>query len=101
MSRRGSGIALALCVAVLLSVFVSSAFIAHEAAHPHDCCGEDCPICQFIAQVEQVLRGFGMILLAGLLMSFALAVDRNRPGLTGMDLPALGTLVSRKIRLND
>ena len=101
MSKRRHVIAMALCIAMMLSVFVSSAYIAHEAAHPHECSGEDCPVCQFIEQVEQVRRGFGLILLALLLICFALAVRRHRRAFAPADLPASGTLVSRKIRLNN
>ena len=67
MSKRRHAIAMALCIVMMLSMFVSSAYIAHEAAHHHVCSGDNCPVCQFIAQVEQVRRGFGMILLALLL----------------------------------
>ena len=101
MSKRRHMIAMALCVAMLLSLFVSSAYIVHETAHHHDCTGENCPICQFIAQVEQVRRGFGMILLALLLICFALAVRRDACAIASANWPASGTLVSRKIRLND
>ena len=97
--RRVIGVAL--CIVMVLSLFVSSAYIAHEAVRHHACSGENCPVCQFIAQVEQVRRGFGMILLALLLICFALAVRRDWRALPSADLPASGTLVSRKIRLNN
>jgi hypothetical protein len=42
-----------------------------------------------------------MILLALLLICFALAVRRDWRALPSADLPAFGTLVSRKIRLNN
>ena len=58
--------------ALLLCIFVSSAYIVHEAVCHHDCAGENCPICQFIAQIEQLRRGFGMALLALLLICFML-----------------------------
>ncbi len=101
MSKRRRVIAVALCIAMTLSMFVSSAYIAHEAAHHHECSGEKCPVCQFIAQVEQVRRGFGMILLALLLICSALAVRRVWYAFMSANLPAAGTLVSRKIRLNN
>ena len=101
MSRRRHVIAMALCVAMMLAMFVSSAYIAHEAAHHHECSGENCPICQFIAQVEQVRRGFGSILLALLLICFTLAVRRDWCAFPSAELPASGTLVGRKIRLNN
>ena len=97
--RRVIGVAL--CIVMVLSLFVSSAYIAHEATHRHECTGEDCPVCQFIAQVEQARRGFGMILLALLLICFALALRRDWRAFASASLPASGTLVGRKIRLNN
>ena len=102
MDKRRHLIAAIICTVVLLSVFVSSAYIVHEAVHHHECVGEDCPICQFIAQIEQLRRGFGMALLALLLVCFALAVGREgRARAMAANAPALCTLVGRKIRLND
>ena len=101
MSKRRQVIAMALCIAMMLALFVSSAYIAHEAAHHHECSGDHCPVCQFIAQVEQMRRGFGMILLALLLICFALAVRRDGCAFMPANLPASGTPVSRKIRLNN
>ena len=102
MSRRRHVIAMALCIAMMLSIFVSSAYIVHEAAHHHECIGENCPICQFIAQIEQLRRGIGMALLALLLICFALAVDHKwRTRALAEDVPALCTLVGRKVRLNN
>ena len=101
MSKRRHMIAMALCIAMMLSMFVSSAYIVHEAAHHHECTGEDCPVCRFISQVEQVRRGFGSILSVLLLICFALTVLRDRCTFIPADLSASGTLVSRKIRLND
>ena len=101
MFRRGRFVALALCACMLLTMLISSAYIAHETAHPHACCGEDCPICQFIEQVEASLKGFSLILLA--LFALAIAtVARQRRVCFEDDAPAvLPTLVAEKIRLND
>lgn len=101
MYRHRHVFAMVLCIVMMLSMFVSSAYIVHEAAHHHECSGENCTICQFIAQIEQVRRGFGMILLALLLICFALAVRRNWCAFISANLPASRTLVSRKIRLNN
>ena len=102
MDRRRHVIAAIICAALLMTIFVSSAYIVHEAAHHHDCTGENCPICQFIAQIEQTRRGFGMALLALLLLCFMLAVDHGwRTGALAAQVPVLCTLVGRKIRLND
>ena len=102
MNKRRHVIAAIIFAVMLLSIIVSSAYIAHEMAHRHDCIGEDCPICQFIAQIEQMRRGFGMALLVLLLICFALAVGHEwRRNAIAEDMPALYTLVGRKIRLND
>ncbi len=102
MNKRRHVFAAIICVVLLLSIFVSSAYIVHEAAHHHDCTGDNCPICRFIAQIEQLRRGFGMALLALLLICYALAVGHElRTRAMAEDVPALCTLVGRKIRLND
>lgn len=102
MNHRRHVIAAIICVVVLLSIFVSSAYIVHVTAHRHVCTGEDCPICQFIAQIEQLRRGFGMALLALLLICFALAVGHAwRMRAMAANVTALCTLVGRKTRLND
>ena len=102
MNRRRHMIAVIFCVVMLLSIFASSVYIVHELAHHHDCTGEECPICQFIAQIEQLRRGFGMALLALLLICFMLGVGHEWRTRAMMENdPALCTLVGRKIRLND
>ena len=102
MNKRRHVISAIICVVMLLSIFVSSAYIVHETAHHHECTGKDCPICQFIAQIEQLRRGFGMALLALLLLCFALASGREwRMRAIAVAVPANRTLVGRKIRLND
>ena len=99
MTNRKRIGALLLCVGMVLALFVSSAYIAHEAGH--DCSGEDCPICQMIAVNVNLLRTLGLAVLL-LVALFVL----SRRGLTHqilhrLALPTSGTLVSWKIRLND
>ena len=102
MQKRRHAVALAICLFMLLSMFLSSAYIVHEASHGHSCTGENCPICRFIAQIGQLRRSFGMALLALLLTCLALAVGRQwRARAMSESAPALCTLVGRKIRLND
>ena len=101
MDRRRQWIAALICAVMLLSMLVSSAYIAHEAAHHHECTGEDCPVCRFIAQVEQVRRGFGTALSALLLICLALALRREMRAPATAEVPALCTTVGRKVRLND
>lgn len=102
MAHRRHLIAAVLCAVMALSLFVTSACIAHEAAHRHACTGEDCPVCRFIAQIEQLLRGFGMALRALMLLCLALTAGRERRArAVSVAVPALCTPVGRKIRLND
>jgi len=91
-----------ICAALALSLLVSSAYIAHEAAFHHHCVGESCPVCQFIARVEQLCKSFGLVLLALLLAGFAMLARPAAFGWAAMaNGTALCTLVGRKIRLND
>lgn len=101
MSRRKHMVALALCAVVLLLVIVSTAYIAHEASHPHDCVGEDCPVCRFIAQIEQLRRGFYAALLALLLRTLAPAMSGSLPVRLAEAASARRTPVRMKTRLND
>ena len=97
-NRKRIGV-LMLCIGLILVLSVSTAFIAHEA--DHDCCGEDCPICQTIAVNIRLLRtvGLAVVLLAVLTVLLdgqAVRFRRNRYAHV-----SFGTLVSLKIRLND
>ncbi len=100
MFKRRRVLAVLICAFVALSMLASSACIAHEAIHPHACTGEGCPVCQFIAHLEQVRRVFGAALLALLLVCISLAAGRTWRAAPAMAVPALATPVGRKIRLN-
>ncbi len=96
--RKRIGAAL-LCVVFALAMLVSSDFILHEAGH--DCTGEDCPICQAIAMNGQLLRLIGAAILV---LASLLSIQRTKHSWSdtlGLSVPASGTLVSWKIRLND
>ncbi len=99
MPNRKRITALLLCIGLVFALAVSSTYIAREAGH--DCSGEDCPICQMIAVNVNLLRTIGLAVLI-LLALFAMLRGRfahwEQPQLC---LPASGTLVSWKIRLND
>ena len=91
--------ALALCIGLIVILFVSTAFIIHEA--DHDCAGEDCPICRMIAVNLRLLRTVGFAALALSAFFFLLyiyAAYRRQGRHAGA---YAGTLVSWKIRLND
>ena len=101
MPKRRQVAAAIICAIILASLFVSSAYVAHEAAHPHDCAGADCPVCRFIAQVEQLCRGLGIALPALLLVCLAVAAGHGACPPGAAIVPARCTPVDRKIRLND
>lgn len=88
-----------LCIGIVLVLFVSSAFIMHEAGH--DCTGEDCPICRMVAVNVNLLRAFG---LAVLVLPAPAVILRDGSAYRvqhRLCLSASDTLVSWKIRLND
>ena len=93
-------VALALCAAVLFALCGSSAFVAHEAAHPHDCEGADCPVCALIAQVNAIRRGLGAALLAAIALA-AISYHSENTMSNGRVAPAPATLIDLKTRLND
>ena len=99
MKQQKRLIAWILCIGMILVLFVSSAYIAHAAAH--DCTGEECEICESVAQTEAILQSFmllGAILLAFFaLISLAQAKHRSQ-GTCGY---AVSTLVSWKVRMNN
>ena len=83
---------------VLLIVLLSAFCLGLEAGH--DCCGEDCPICDFMRQCENTLRGFseGIAQPAVVILPVLIAL------LTAaffVSFISSETLVSRKIRLNN
>ncbi len=99
MTNRKRIAALLLCIGLVFALAVSSAYIVHEAGH--DCSGHDCPVCQMITVNVNLLRAFGLAILV-LLALFALLQERFvLPVQQQLTLPASGTLVSWKIRLND
>lgn len=101
MTQRRQIIAMALCAAMLLVMLISSAYIAHETAHPHTCCGEGCPVCQFIEQVEASLKGLSLILVALLALGFTPVARRERFAFAAAVPAGFTTPVAQKIRLND
>ena len=88
-----------LCAAFVLVLFVSSAYLVHEAGH--HCSDKDCQVCRTIAMTTELLRAFGILLLI-MPALFAPAVRLHSwQCQSGTVIPASGTLVSWKIRLND
>ena len=100
MSRMKRAGVLLLCAAFVLALFVSSAYLVHEAGHTH-CTEDDCPVCRTIAMAVTLLRALGLVILVLSGLSAPGVCRLFRQVLSGTPAPASGTLVSWKIRLND
>lgn len=91
--------ALLLCIGLLLTLVVSSAFILLEAGHA--CCGETCEICESIAKTAALLRSVARFAFLLLFAVCLLPLFRALCALKAARQPAFGTLVCWKIRLDD
>ncbi len=71
MKKRNRIIALLLAVIFLFIMAFSLVIVAAEA--DHECCGEDCPICEIIAICENNIKGLSLILVfVSLMVALAL-----------------------------
>ena len=93
--RIGAGL---LCIAFILMMFISSAYLVHEAGH--HCTDDDCPVCRTIAASRELLRAFGLLLVTAAVFAPSVCLQA-RQRRERSSAPASGTLVSWKIRLND
>ncbi len=83
---------------LFLGVFFSDIFIARE--YVHDCTGEECPICQTIAECEAFISrvsSFLVMIAAAFMVALCLckAVD------IFCEILLFETLISKKVRLNN
>jgi len=91
--------ALLLCIGLLLTLAVSSAFIVLEEGHT--CCGETCEICESIAKTVALLRGVARFAFLLPFAACVLPLLRAICALKAARRAAFGTLVCWKVRLND
>lgn len=91
--------ALLLCMGLLLTLAVSSAFIVLEEGHA--CCGETCEICESIAKTVALLRVMARCAFLSLFAACLLPLLRAICALKAARRSAFGTLVCWKVRLND
>ena len=91
--------ALLLCIGLVFALIASSAYIAHEA--DHDCAGEDCEICENIAQMEALLQSFALLGAVLLLLFTLLSFHRAFRTLAALRAYSAPTLVGWKVRLNN
>ncbi len=90
---------LVICIGMILALLTSSAYLIIEAHH--DCTGEDCDICEHIAEVEALLAGMAYLGIAALTVLSVIALVRALlSDRTTANLRA-ATLVFLKVRLND
>ncbi len=100
MSKAKRAVALILCVGMVLVLFTSSAYLAHEADHL--CAGDHCEICERVERVRVMLHRFALLFLA-LFLAVCAVLPPHR-SLLSVERPELYvpcTLVSWKVRLNN
>ncbi|MBQ8030353.1 MAG: hypothetical protein IJ260_02265 [Butyrivibrio sp.] len=92
------GVAVIVGAMLFLGVLFSNLYVAEEFVH--DCTGEECPICQTIAECEAFVNRIstGLIVFAVALLA-VLSVLKTVENITEGAL--LVTLVSEKVRLNN
>ena len=98
MKQQKRFIAWIMCIGMILVLFVSSAYIAHETVH--DCVGEHCEICENIAQMEALLQSFVLLGVVMTLLFTLLTFLRVLRAEEEMRASLSPTLVGWKVRLN-
>lgn len=91
--------ALLMCIGLVLTMIVSSAYIVMNAEH--DCTGHDCDICEHMAEVRALLKGTSLLGLLASLFIMSAAVCQHIHACNEVCLHAQMTLVGWKVRLNN
>ena len=99
MNHHKRALAMLIGMVFVLALFVSSAYIALES--DHDCISEHCDICEHLAEARALLRSFQLVAVILLMMLALYSVHRHTTGADGIRLPARGSLVSWKVRLDN
>ena len=99
MPQRTRVYALALCLMIVLALFVSSAYAVREAGHI--CHGAGCSICETVRQAEALVQSFALLAGFTALALFFMRSTRVFRMAAAARPFALCTLISWKIRLND
>lgn len=91
-------IALIVGAMLFLSVFFSKLYIAEEFVH--DCSGEECPICQTIAECEAFINKIstGLVMFVA---AFLMVISLSKIVATVNEAVCLATPVAKKVRLNN
>lgn len=91
--------ALLMAVGLVLTMVVSSAYIVSNVSH--DCIGHGCDVCEHIAEARALLDSFALLGVLVVLLMMAGVLRRRFAAVEGSSLPAQGTLVGWKVRLNN
>lgn len=91
--------ALLMAVGLMLTMVVSSAYIVSHV--DHDCIGHGCDVCEHIAEARALLDSFALLGVLVVLLMLAEVLRRLFAAVEGISLPAQGTLVGWKVRLNN
>ena len=97
MNRRIS--ALLVCAGLILALLASSLFIFVEA--DHDCPGEDCGVCEHMAEVQALLRGMAHLGIAVLTVAAFLRLARPLLHIGASADHCPPSLVCLKVRLDN
>ena len=101
MSHCKRAAVLTACFVIALSILASSAFLSFGIVHCHMCVDEQCRICRFVAQIEQLRQVFDPVVLVLLAMAFLQAMRRDWRANGTADRPLFEPLTERRIRLNN
>ena len=96
--RVAQGLRKALAVVLVLSLLCALFFVASEAYH--ECGGEDCPICVYLEECVNTIKGFcnSLPVLSAVLAAFTAAVLCSLEVSKGL---VFSTPISIKVRMND
>ncbi len=97
ISRKAGALLLLLSFAAVL--FLSSAYMIHEA--DHDCCGHDCPVCAQIARMAALMESFALAGAVYAIRTGLRIIASRRERTEGIGAFALCSPVARKVRLNN
>ena len=90
----------ALALVLALTLVMSVAAVAPLAGHvDHDCAGEDCPVCDWLARCEVALAVFAAGLLLVVPAAAAVGAVRRERGSRAPVLPERATPVLLGVRL--
>ena len=99
MMQHKRGIALVLCVGMILALAVSSAYILHAAGH--ECTGESCETCVHVAEQIALLSSFLLLGVLSSALGAILSAKREERTMCAAGSGVCRTLVGWKVRLNN